>query len=236
MTVTASRRHAEHAAQERMRMGHHRRMARRLLGEFKRVANAGNADGHEARLRLILAQEYALLFSDFGKRLADSLGILTTKADGPYERAARRYVKKNALAKAKDISDTTKAKLKRIIAETVIEGDQRKLELAIREKIGGDEGRRRAETIARTESHSASQDAAFELAQEADIDLVKIWSSTEDARTRESHVEADGQVREMHEEFEVGDESLLYPGDPNADASEVINCRCVCLYVPRRSA
>ena len=235
--LSLSSRHREHAAQERMRMGHQRRMARRLAAEFNRVAASGSTAGHEERLRRMLAQEYDLLFSDFGRRLADTLGILTTKAkgDGPYERAARRYVKKNALTKAKDISQTTKDKLARVIAQTVIDGDQRKLEIAIREKLGGDEGRRRAETIARTESHSASQDAAFEMAQEAEIDLVKIWTSVEDARTRESHTEADGQVREMHEEFEVGDELLMYPGDPTGDASEVINCRCVCIYVPRRS-
>jgi len=31
----------------------------------------------------------------------------------------------------------------------------------------------------------------------------------------------------MNEPFLVGGASLMYPGDPNGPASEIINCRCV---------
>jgi uncharacterized protein with gpF-like domain len=207
------------------------------MGEFGEVARRGNADGHEMRLRRILSQEYFLIFGDFGKRLAEKLGILEKKAkETPYERAVARYVTKNSLRKAADISNTTKQKIKRAIETSLAEGDMRGLEKLIREKIGGEEGRRRAETIARTESHSASQDAAFELAQESGLDLVKMWVSVEDGRTRDTHVEANGQIRELEETFDVGDEELYYPGDPSGEAGEVINCRCVCVYIPRRSA
>lgn len=239
MIASRTRRHAEHKAQERLRFAHQRRMTRRLAAEFNRVARAGNATGHEARLVVLLTQEYRLVFDDFGKRLGEQLGLFSMKAGSTaYERAANRYVRKNALKKAVGISATTKEKLKRVIEEAVKEGDQALLERAIREKIGGDEGARRAETIARTEAHSASQDAAFELAQEAEIDLVKVWTAVQDGRTRESHADADGQERNMEEQFtlegEDGETELLYPGDPSGPPEETINCRCVAIYVPKK--
>lgn len=51
----------------------------------------------------------------------------------------------------------------------------------------------------------------------------KVWIATPDDRTRESHIDIDGEEVDINETFSNG---LMYPGDPNGDASEVWNCRC----------
>ena len=83
--------------------------------------------------------------------------------------------------------------------------------------------------IARTEGHriqcQASMDACYK-AKEKGCDIVKQWDSALDQRTRESHREVDGQIVELDEKFSNG---LMFPGDPNGAAHEVINCRCALL-------
>lgn len=87
--------------------------------------------------------------------------------------------------------------------------------------------------IARTEGHriqvQAGMDACYK-AKDMGADVVKQWDSTLDARTRDSHVRVDGEIRELDEKFSNG---LMFPGDPNGGAAEVINCRCALLQRAR---
>lgn len=93
----------------------------------------------------------------------------------------------------------------------------------------------RAETIARTESHrmlsQAREEAVQQMIEQSGIDpesVRRVWHATQDARTRDSHFAMDGQERRLHEPFRTPSGiAIQYPGDPNAPASEVINCRCV---------
>ena len=91
----------------------------------------------------------------------------------------------------------------------------------------------RAKTITRTEGHrvqqKSSDDAAFE-AKAKGADLVKVWDSVLDGRTRPSHRKIDGEIKELEEAFSNG---MKYPGDPVGRASEVVNCRCVKVHKPR---
>lgn len=87
--------------------------------------------------------------------------------------------------------------------------------------------------IARTEGHriqvQSSMDACYK-AKEKGADVVKQWDSTLDGKTRDSHSQVDGEVRELDEKFSNG---LRYPSDPHGKASEVINCRCALLQRAR---
>lgn len=91
----------------------------------------------------------------------------------------------------------------------------------------------RSKTIARTEGHrvqcKADIDCAYK-ARELGCDTVKQWNSTLDGKTRESHQKLDKEWRELDEPFSNG---LMYPGDPNGKAAEVVNCRCSLDDVPR---
>ena len=86
--------------------------------------------------------------------------------------------------------------------------------------------RYRAEMIARTETHGAANYGAGRAARETNLPLNREWIAAGDERTRETHTQADGQIVGMDEPFTVGGAKLMYPGDPDGPAEEVINCRC----------
>lgn len=96
--------------------------------------------------------------------------------------------------------------------------------------------KRRAAVIARTETHSATgaaQDAYHrEVSSSYGIQMKKQWVATADARTRSNHAAMNGTVVEMEEDFLMPDGNRMkHVGDPRGGAANVINCRCVILYV-----
>lgn len=100
----------------------------------------------------------------------------------------------------------------------------------------------RALTIARTETHGASGYARQQVAKQSRRPLNKTWNSVEDHRTRAiaegdtyGHRSMDGVTVKMSEPYFVPTkygtrEPLMFPGDPNGSAGNVINCRCVETY------
>jgi len=93
-------------------------------------------------------------------------------------------------------------------------------------RLAPDMARYRAATIARTESHVSGQGVQVAAAIRSEIDVVKVWVSAENERTREAHRLASGQKVDPSGFFIVGGEALAHPGDPNGTAANVINCRC----------
>lgn len=84
----------------------------------------------------------------------------------------------------------------------------------------------RTKTIARTEGHRIQQTSAVNAQQKAKAkgaDVLKQWDAALDGRTRDSHRQVDGEIKEIDEKFSNG---LMFPGDPNGGAAEVVNCRC----------
>ena len=80
--------------------------------------------------------------------------------------------------------------------------------------------------IAKTEGHRIQCESAFNVqvrAKTKGAEVMKQWDSTLDSRTRPSHQKVDGELVEVEEPFSNG---LMYPGDPNGMAKEVINGRC----------
>ncbi|WP_019170670.1 phage minor head protein [Pseudaminobacter salicylatoxidans] len=91
----------------------------------------------------------------------------------------------------------------------------------------------RGETIARTETMAAlneSQMEAMRQAVDGGVDptaIVKVWRSAHDNRVRDSHRAMHGQEVSLNGKFTCPTGAVLaYPGDPEAPASEIINCRC----------
>ena len=90
--------------------------------------------------------------------------------------------------------------------------------------------------IARTETtrvmNSAKQ-AVGEEGKRLGLTMYKKWVASVDDRTRDEHVQADGQEVPIDEPFVVGGEQMMYPGDVSlgASAGNVINCRCTCVNV-----
>lgn len=101
---------------------------------------------------------------------------------------------------------------------------------------GSQRWRNRAMTVARTETIGAVnagvyRGAVLEAQERGDLAPAKVWISTEDKRTRPTHVAADKQRTLLESPFRVGGAPLLFPGDPRGPAAEVINCRCSMLPV-----
>ena len=90
----------------------------------------------------------------------------------------------------------------------------------------------RSATIARTETHNASQFATLEVAKNLQVEtgvvFVKAWVASQDERTRPTHAAMDSNnYIGMSELFQVGDSQGLMPGDASLPPEESINCRCV---------
>lgn len=147
--------------------------------------------------------------------------------------AISSWIAEHGGEKVRQIAEGTK----RIIRRSLVRGNElneppRVLAKRIREETGGEIGRQRAVTIARTETHTAANVGADSAASATGLQLEDEWGATEDHRTRPAHAEADGQRVPHGQMFVVGGEALRFPGDPNGSPRNVINCRCVVLYRP----
>lgn len=89
--------------------------------------------------------------------------------------------------------------------------------------------------IARTETTSASNFSAMETARASDLVMTKEWISAIDDRTRLDHRIENGQKVDLDKPFVMASGAQLqYPGDTNAPAHEVINCRCTIAFRAKR--
>lgn len=64
---------------------------------------------------------------------------------------------------------------------------------------------------------------SYERAKNMGIEMEQEWMSTPDGRTRDSHVDLDGEKVPVGGTFSNG---CKYPGDPGGAPEEVYNCRC----------
>ena len=98
--------------------------------------------------------------------------------------------------------------------------------------------RTRAALISRTETHNAASFASnayhSTIEKETGVKMLKKWVSVSDGRTRPAHASANGQIVDMSEDFLVGGVPMGYAGDSKGGAKNVINCRCVIVYVDER--
>lgn len=91
----------------------------------------------------------------------------------------------------------------------------------------------RGEAIARTELlgslHAAQDEGLQQIIDTGRVNpdaIVRTWDASNDRFTRDTHRQADGQQRRKGEPFLIGGHVMQYPGDQQAPAEEVINCRC----------
>ena len=81
----------------------------------------------------------------------------------------------------------------------------------------------RAERIARTETTSCANFGLEQSAKQSTLIEKKEWLSAKDELVRESHIFVDGEKIGLDDSFSNG---LTRPGDPEASADEIVNCRC----------
>lgn len=64
---------------------------------------------------------------------------------------------------------------------------------------------------------------SYKNLEEQGVVMKKVWIATPDDRTRESHLDMDGEEVDIDEEFSNG---CQFPGDAGGPPEEVWNCRC----------
>lgn len=102
----------------------------------------------------------------------------------------------------------------------------------------------RARRIVRTENTLASFYGLKLATEKSEYETGKEWIAANDHRTRHGHRKVDGEVVDEDGRFAVGvytkkgillrTEMMFGPGDPEASAENVINCRCTTALVAKR--
>ncbi|MFC5587564.1 phage portal protein [Sporosarcina soli] len=91
----------------------------------------------------------------------------------------------------------------------------------------------RSYRIARTEMMAAASYGKQQGVLSLNLPINKIWVSTYDSRTRDSHKYANQQTVDVKDYYNINGYSAMFPGDPELPAKERIHCRCVEVYEVR---
>ena len=139
---------------------------------------------------------------------------------------AKAWILQRSLTLAKLINTTTMDAIRKALADGYDQGETiTQLAKRIEDYFEGNKDR--ARTVARTETIAANNAGAQDRYAKEGIKQ-KEWLSAPDARP--SHLEANGQVVGINEDFKVGDGYGPGPGQIGLP-EEDINCRCQILPV-----
>jgi hypothetical protein len=155
---------------------------------------------------------------------------IKTITESDYRDYIENWLRTVAADRVVGVNDVTVGKIRSVLDKAISQdmGIAETSRIMSREISGI--SRIRSERIARTEIVAASNKGALVSAQATGLTLKKSWLSTRDDRTRESHVDADGQTKALAEPFLVDGEQMEAPGDPSASPGLVINCRCTVIF------
>jgi hypothetical protein len=197
-------------------------------------------------LKLEIEQKSGMAFDAHGIRILSKVdAVHEIKRAVPltpiFDEARRKWVLLFGAVKVTQIEGTTKEQALRLINQAIADAatqglDERATAALLRARMAEQSvslATLRSRVIARTEAHNASTAATQAAAEASEIPMKRQWVAAQsEDRTRDDHRDANGQTVGMYEPFIVGGEELMYPGDPNGSAENVINCRCVCAYIP----
>jgi HK97 family phage portal protein len=137
----------------------------------------------------------------------------------------QRAIDRQAQTFAKRVNETTWDRLKASLAEGYRQGEGADILAQRVEQVMGDRIESDSLTIARTETTRAYNEGTRESWRQSGVVAGKRWISALDERTRETHIEAHGQVVGIDEWFMVGAGMGTSPGQIGLP-EEDINCRC----------
>ncbi len=230
----------EFIEQNRLRLNYERKFREQLQTLFTRTGRDAakqynqsetlgrTSQDFSGKLADLLTSHYRAVIDAFGLRI-----LRDRKQDSQFETIIRQYVRDVGGIRITQISNSTMQQINRVVENGLKEGlGVASIGKSIRETMDSPFTRYRANTIARTETHSAASYANHQVNASFNIpNQVKRWVSVADARSRATHVAANGQEVQLDEDFIVGGVAMGYTGDPKGGAKNVINCRCVTLYI-----
>ncbi len=230
----------ELAEQTRLRSSFERRLNRQLLRSFRKTGDLARDEYVSTgqvtitpRKSLqditdVMISHYRAVIDAFGLRV-----LRNYKQEAQFELIIKDYINRQVGNRIVGINGTTIKFIRRIIAD----GEREGLGVApigrnIYRQMGGSYSKNRSQTIARTETHNAASFANHQVNASLGIpNQKKRWVATSDDRTRSIHAEMNGVEVGLDEDFIVGGLPMSYAGDPRGGAKNVINCRCVIVYV-----
>jgi SPP1 gp7 family putative phage head morphogenesis protein len=141
----------------------------------------------------------------------------------------RQYILNKAVL---PITDNTKEMVRKILSKAIEEGWS--VEETVKEIMTktNDLNKKRARVITRTESVRAMNHGALVGADKSLFVMEKVWITAKDERVRGSHRRLEGKKADVEDSFP--DTVLKFPGDPDGEAKDVVNCRCTVGLVPKR--
>lgn len=196
----------------------------------------------------LLYSFHLVVFKDFGERTLQELQNRKQESKKTFDInniKLQKKLKKVAEQKTKQITDTSKKRIKNIILRNrnkkarnddeldfYIDGSDIIMEeLLIEDLYEGPFMEIRAETISETETVYSSNGGSLEGAEQSEQNLLKEWVPVFDDRTRDTHAEAGFHVPiGLSDFFYIGSSWMLFPADPSGPPEETINCRCTLGY------
>ena len=233
----------EYREVNRLRIGLEKTFTFRLIRLFSEIGNqaasAVESSGSVAlsaifpdirsNLERLINQLYEQTIKTFSDRAIANRR--NSKAIASFEDLYTSFIRTQGAERVQGITVTTQRIVQRVIEENQTAGNA-VIGRAIRERFEPRFSRSRAATIARTEVHNAASYATHEQQRSFGVpEMRKQWVANIDDRTRASHAAVSGTQLDMDEDFIVAGKKMAYPSDPRGGAAEVINCRCVLIYV-----
>ena len=234
--------------QNRIKTGQERLFIKQLARVFDTIDRVAEAEykkngsvrrtiaSIEGRVEKLLKQHYRRTIITFAGRSEAG----ETKRQSRFQHIADDYVARQGGEKIRQISETTKKRINKVVSRGIADGDGADaIARNIGKATGGAIGRKRAATIAKTEVNAAANFANDAIDRENRVeglgDRFKRWVSTGDGRTRRHHAVMNGKQVLVDDAFKVryngNTYSMQRPGDSAGGAGNVINCRCTLIYV-----
>lgn len=148
-----------------------------------------------------------------------------------------QYYSVYVMERLRQVSDYTREMIRLTIQQGINQGlPSRDIAKLITERAP-EVNRQRAIRIARTETVSAANKAQLLSHEASPILYKKAWLPVVDNRTRPAHIAMNPRLFiDLWEDFTVGGERMLAPGDTRGSAANCVNCRCVMLFQAQRDA
>lgn len=146
----------------------------------------------------------------------NQLSVLVSEQQSPFTKIAYKNLGKDKVIVQR---------LQHELIQATLNGEgQQKIIRRIKAVTG--QSTRQAKRVAQTERvrvASQGRNQAIHEANEMGVRTQKQWISRLDSRVRDDHAMVTGEIVDDGEKFSNG---LEFPGDPNGEAEQVINCRC----------
>lgn len=170
---------------------------------------------------------YWLIRDDLGLSVTDMKKITRERLNAVYERYTKsdEYLDKHLNDLVNDIIDVT-------AKHTAVSKDGEP-DTKTESDVGYWTSLDRAQIISENEANAFENYNEYRQARTGGR-LHKTWLTENDERVRETHTLVEGKTVDVDGLFLVGESLMRFPMDTmyDPDPSEVINCRCACVYEP----